>query len=151
MNSGDELCPICRQPVNPGACETCVHYFGMVSDGEMIWSDRFETFSDAWAELAEACETFRQTHGRRPKPLVRDAYRAAIRCVQSLDPSSTGATAALIALLPFERGPTIETEGKLSCSGYSVYLRDPEVLGRVIAAVRVARSEIVAVCGIPSS
>ena len=151
MNSGDELCPICRQPVNPGACETCVHYFGMVSDGEMIWSDRFETFSDAWAELAEACETFRQTHGRRPKPLVRDAYRAAIRCVQSLDPSSTGATAALIALLPFERGPTIETEGKLSCSGYSVYLRDPEVLGRVIAAVRVARSEIVAVCGNPSS
>jgi hypothetical protein len=40
--------------------------------------------------------------------------------------------------------------GKLSCFGYSGYLEDPEVLGRVIVAVGVARSEIVAVCANPS-
>jgi hypothetical protein len=77
----------------------------------MIWFDPFETFSDAWAELAEACEILRQTDCRRPQPLVCDADRAAIRRVLSLDLSSTSETAALIALLPFERGRTIETEG----------------------------------------
>jgi hypothetical protein len=52
---------------------------------------------------------------------------------------------------PTGRTNKIVEQGKLTSSGYSGYLEDPEVLGRVIAAVRVARSEIVAVCANPSS
>ena len=48
---GTEPCPVCQKPNNPGACETCEHYFGMYSDGDVIG----QTASTFFRTLGPAC------------------------------------------------------------------------------------------------
>ena len=146
MAEETERCPVCCQTNNPGACETCAHYFGMCSDGEVIWSDRFDTFSEAWGRLSATCSDFHDMHGRRPPPAIQKDYRNTLKQVSGFDPEDDSPSQALIGLLKLEFGPTIETDGMLSSSGHSLYLAKATDLDQLIARIETVRLEISALC-----
>lgn len=147
MNTdGIEPCPVCQKPNNPGACETCEHYFGMYSDGDVIWSDRFDVFSDAWSRLSEVCSDFYDTHGHRPPRPIQTKYRNALKAVGGLDPEDKSASSALLGLLNLEYGPTVETDGMLSSSGHSLYLAKASDLDQIIARLEEVRLEVASLC-----
>jgi len=145
-DEGTEPCPVCEKPNNPGACITCKHYLGMYSDGEVIWSDRFEGFSDAWSRLSATSSDFYDTHGRRPPRTLKTKYRKAFKAVSGFDPEDDSASQALLGLLDLEHGPTVETNGMLSSSGHSLYLAKATDLDQLIAWLETVRLEISALC-----
>ncbi len=145
-DEGTEPCPVCEKPNNPGACETCQHYFGMYSDGEVIWSDRFDRFSDAWSRLSAACSDFRETHGRNPTLPIQTKYRSALKAVSGFDPEDDSASQALLGLLGLEHGPTVETDGMLSSSGHSLYLAKATDLDQLLARLEAVRMEVASLC-----
>ena len=146
MNEETEQCPVCGQANNPGACETCPHYFGMHSEGEIIWSDRFDTFSEAWGRLSATCTDFHDTHGCRPPKPIQKKYRAALKPISGFNPEDDSPSQALIGLLEFQSGPTIETDGMLSSSGHSLYLAKATELDQLIAQLEAIRMEVASLC-----
>jgi hypothetical protein len=146
MNEETEQCPVCGQANNPGACETCPHYFGMYSEGEIIWSDRFDTFSEAWDHLSTTCSEFHDTHGCRPPKPIQKKYHAALNPISGFIPEDDSPSQALIGLLKFQSGPTIETDGMLSSSGHSLYLAKATELDQLIAQLEAIRLEVASLC-----
>jgi hypothetical protein len=141
-DEGTEPCPVCETPNNPRACETCQHYFGTYSDGEVICSDRFDSFSDAWSRLSAVCADFHETYSRRPPRPIQTKYRTALKAVAGLDPEDESASRALLGLLGLQYGPTVETDGMLSSSGHSLYLANATDLDPLIARLETVRLEI---------
>ena len=136
-NEAQERCPICERPKSPGACDHCEHFFGSYWDGEIIWSERFEAFDSIWSklidvihEIDETAPAFREQIEKMP------AMPANISSVLELAVKEVSSSGALTEIVAFDYGPTIETDGMLSGSGYSLYLEVPELIDDAIEKVR---------------
>ena len=135
-NNATERCPICGRLNSPGAVDHCVHYFGSYWDGEIIWSEKFEAFDDAWDTLCEVIYALEEsTPGTRKEirkiTKASPQYDKIIKCALDEESSSS----ALINLVSFDKGRTIETDGMLSGSGYSMYLKESSCLQSAIAEI----------------
>ena len=132
-----EQCPICGRRNNPGACDACVHFFGSYWDGEIIWSDQFNDFSEVWGELGRVTEELYRSIEKGWKDLLQLVGTA--NCESkfgTLDPSDFSASKALMELVEFESGPEIVTEGMLSGEGHSLYLKSDSVISETLAEIR---------------
>ena len=135
-NDATERCPICGRLNSPGAIDHCVHYFGSYWDGEIIWSKEFKAFDDAWNTLCEViCALEESTPGARKNfrkiTKASPRYAKIIKCALDEESSSS----ALINFVSFDEGRTIETDGMLSGSGYSMYLKESSCLQSTIAEI----------------
>jgi hypothetical protein len=70
-NVAVERCPFCGRLNNPGACDTCEHYFGSYWDGEIIWSEIFGQFEREWSRLGFVAEELETSLGKSWKQLLR--------------------------------------------------------------------------------
>lgn len=139
-----ERCPICDRANDPGADDACAHFFGRYWDGDVIWSEGFEAFADAWSELASAIADVGATHDD-PLPVCCGRARAAGVADDLLrqDLLDASAANALVELVDFQAGESVATDGMLGGSGHSLYLtsREPvtalvEQLRALVAAIR---------------
>ena len=139
-NQADEQCPICRRFNSPGACDTCGHFFGSYCDGDIIWSDQFEEFSDEWTALGELVDELTQSLGKSWTELVK-LTKTGISTpkLNALDPSDLSASSALIELVVFDSGPRIVTDGMLSGEGKSLYLKNADIIPQTISEMRSIR------------
>jgi hypothetical protein len=139
-NEAVERCPICNRLNSPGACDTCVHFFGSFWDGEIIWSNQFEEFSTEWTALGELVEELTQSPGKSWTELVK-LTKTGISTpkLNALDPSDCSASNALMELVDFDSGPVIVTDGMLSGEGKSLYLKNANVIEETISAIRLIR------------
>jgi hypothetical protein len=139
-NEAVERCPICKRLNSPGACDTCVHFFGSCWDGDIIWSDQFEEFSTEWTELGELVEELAQSLGKSWKKLIQlTNTRISTSKLKALDPSDCSASSALVELVDFDSGPRIVTDGMLSGEGKSLYLKNVDVIPQTISEIRSIR------------
>lgn len=143
---GSESCPICGEINNPGACEVCKHYFGVFSDGEVIWSERFDVFSEAWNRLSLVCFDYLKSNGGKPNGVCQKGYRDAIALILGTDPTNCTASKGVMTLLDLRHGPTVETDGMLSSRGYSLYLANPTRLEELVARIEDVRRRIADLC-----
>ena len=139
-NQAVERCPICGRLNSPGACDRCQHFFGSDWDGDIIWSDQFDKFEDAWGGLQELmsdlAESTRKPLNKLGKTGLEKASKIAskkgIKCeFLKLDPVEESAASALRELVEFSKGRTIVTDGMASGSGYSLYLEEPAIVDRL--------------------
>jgi hypothetical protein len=124
-NEADERCPICERPNAPGACDSCEHFFGCCWDGEIIWSSEFDDFEMIWSDLLSKIEEIGSDSPHKLRNARRrfkgtDAFSAAFQLAHE----EASASEALMKLVDFQHGRTIETDGMLSGSGFSIYLAD---------------------------
>jgi hypothetical protein len=133
---GVERCPICDRANDPGADDACAHFFGRLWDGDVLWSDDFATFADAWSELTSAVEEAGATHDK-PLSACRDCARQAGLPVALLRRSLLDASAAnvLVELVDFWEGESVATSGMLGGSGYSLYLASREPVSALVQQV----------------
>jgi hypothetical protein len=134
LEEGYEHCPVCNRVNCPGAMDHCEHYVGSYWDGQVIWSDRFQAFEQAWGELQDLVDDELGEDG-----LDRCRALAAKRRVGEEWFSDgvwhVGASGALMQLMDFEEGPYVETEGMLSGSGYSLYLPIKDALEELVKSI----------------
>lgn len=142
-NEAVERCPICKRLNNPGACDTCVHFFGSCWDGDIIWSNQFEEFSTEWTELGELVEELTQSLGKSWEKLLQ-LTKSGISTpkIKALDPSDCSASTALMDLVVFDFGPRIVTDGMLSGEGKSLYLKNANLIEETISAIRLIRKKV---------
>jgi hypothetical protein len=142
-NKADEQCPICKRFNSPGACDTCAHFFGAYWDGDIIWSDQFEEFSDEWIALVEMVDELTPSLSKSWKELLQ-LTKAGISTLklEALDPSDLSAARALMELVAFDSGPRIVTDGMLSGEGRSLYLKNATVIPQTISEIRSIRQSI---------
>jgi hypothetical protein len=142
-NQADEQCPICQRFNSPGACDTCSHYFGSYWDGDIIWSDSFEEFSDEWTALGELAAELTESLDKSWKEIVQ-LTQTGINTpnLAALDPSDLSAPSALMELVVFDSGPRIVTEGMLSGEGKSLYLKVAHVIPQTISAIQSIRQDL---------
>jgi hypothetical protein len=142
-NQADEQCPICQRFNSPGSCDTCAHFFGSYWDGDIIWSDQFEEFSDEWTALGELADELTESLDKSWKEIVQ-LTQTGINTpnLAALDPSDLSASSALMELVDFDSGPVIVTDGKLSGEGKSLYLKNANVIERTISAIRLIRQSL---------
>jgi hypothetical protein len=135
-NDAVEQCPFCCRLNNPGACDACVHFFGLLWDGEIIGSKNFHEFETVWSELSGLAWELEESLGKSWTQLLRlskpgkDASMLA-----KLEPNDVSATIALMEIVDFTSGPKIVTDGMLSGEGHSLYIEDVAAISKVIAAV----------------
>jgi hypothetical protein len=142
-NEAVERCPICKRFNSPGACDTCVHFFGSCCDGDIIWSDQFEEFSAEWTELGELVDKLAQSLGKNWKEILRLVITGkGTSKLRALDPSEISASSALMALVDFDTGPQIATDGMLSGEGRSLYLKNANVIEDTISSIRLIRKKV---------
>ena len=142
-NEAVERCPICKRLNSPGACDTCVHFFGSCWDGDIIWSDQFEEFSTEWTELGELVEELAQSLGKSWMEILRLVRTGkGTSKLRALDPSDISAYRALMELVDFDPGPQIVTDGMLSGEGNSLYLKNANVIEETISAIRLIRKKV---------
>jgi hypothetical protein len=141
-NKADEQCPICKRFNSPGACDTCPNFFGAYWDGDIIWSDQFEEFSDEWIALGEMVDELTQSLSKSWKELLQ-LTKAGISTLklEALDPSDLSAARALMELVAFDSGPRIVTDGMLSGEGRSLYLKNAAVIPQTISEIRSIRQD----------
>ena len=147
----EEVCPICGRANNPGALDSCDHFYGCMWDGDMIWNSTFEEeINEPWREivdsvwvLEEASDTARIQKARRL------AERLSVPpCWLQLATLGGDAFSAISELVEFQSGPTIVTDGMLSGEGYSLYLEDPTAVDKLGKALgRIAREMKPRKCG----
>lgn len=142
-NQADEQCPMCMRFNSPGACDTCAHFFGAYWDGDIIWSDQFEEFSDEWIALGEMVDELTPSLSKSWKELLQ-LTKAGISTLklEALDPSDLSAARALMELVAFDSGPRIVTDGMLSGEGRSLYLKNADVIPQTISEIRSIRQSI---------
>ena len=136
-NEAQERCPTCERPNSPGACDHCEHFFGSYWDGEILWSERFEAFDSIWSELIDVIHEIDETSPAFREQIEKmPAMHADISSVLELAVKEVSSSGALTEMVAFDHGPTIETDGMLSGSGYSLYLEVPELIDDAIEKVR---------------
>jgi hypothetical protein len=147
-NQADEQCPICQRFNCPGAGDTCGHFFGSYCDGDIIWSDQFEEFSDEWTAIGELYDELSPSLSKSWKELVQ-LTKTGISTpnLAALDPSDLSASSALMQLVVFDSGPRIVTDGMLSGEGKSLYLKNADVIPQTISAIRSIRQNFEAFRG----
>jgi hypothetical protein len=142
-NEARERCPICNRPNAPGACDACNHYYAAYWDGELMWEvdESLENFHKEWENLQIVLDEVEESSSKA----VGDTW---LICKEfatssgfdpvflSLDPFETSSTEAFCEIVPFNSGPTIETDGMLSGAGYSIYMEEPGIVLQVASKIR---------------
>lgn len=133
-NDATERCPICERFNNPGAVDSCEHYCGSTWDGEIIWFDKYDRFSDEFArfvEIRDEIERVFRDVGQVfiERVLLEEAILNRLTKVGSWW-EDTPAT-VLESILEFQYGSMVETDGMLSGAGRSLYLVNPKMIDRV--------------------
>jgi hypothetical protein len=132
-----EQCPICGRLNNPGACDACVHFFGSYWDGEIIWSDQFNDFSEVWRALGTVTEQLALSIEKGWEELLQHVGTAdAESKFERLDPADFSASKALMELVEFESGSRKVTDGMLSGEGHSLYLKSETVISQALSEIR---------------
>ena len=124
-NEAVERCPLCARLNSPGAVDHCKHYFGSYWDGEIIWSDRFGAFEEAWDGLMGLIEELGML---RDEPLEACKRRAEEHGLPSkflrIVPEEPSASSALVELIEFTGGPEQVSDGMAGGAGHSLYIED---------------------------
>jgi hypothetical protein len=131
-----ERCPICDRANDPGADDACAHFFGRYWDGDVIWSEGFDAFADAWRTLVDAVADVGATHDD-PLPVCRERARSAGLREALLRQDLLDASAAnvLVELVDFLSGKEVATDGMLGGSGYSLYLAANEPVTALVQQI----------------
>ena len=130
LKTGFEFCPICGRSNEPGSNDTCVHFVGLVADGDLMWGQfdgaPGERFQASWLALQKVWLEVSAMPGARLKEM-----RALCRIV-GIDPrwleAEESALHALEGMGEFQKGPYLEPDGMASGSGYSLYHQNPRIL-----------------------
>lgn len=125
--AGVEQCPICNRNLNPGACESCGHYFASKWDGEFIWNDCYTEYEEAWLSLVNTIWSLEQAAGRPALNRAKKTAKALGIPADWLEETEEEASAQgyLEKHFEFQYGETTATDGMLSGEGYSIYHEDP--------------------------
>lgn len=137
LEDGQEICPICDRLNEPGADDACEHFVGSAWDGMLVWGDGVERFGSLWSTLRSAVEERPELAGSLTAELAavvgrREGNGRADISQELWDLSPSD---ALLQLIPVKSGPSVVTDGMLSGLGVSMYLRQPEDLAALNAAL----------------
>ena len=134
-NEATEKCPLCERLNNPGALDTCEHFFGMQCEGDIIWSDKYVSFEESYSAFIDTRDQLENLSPSRVTWLINQIVREEFITGDLIKASSwleNSPTKIIKEIMDFKYGLVVETDGMLSSVGRSLYHHNPGLVGSII-------------------